>query len=253
MLKPMKLKGYSDSGEDWFIRPDTVSDIGQEYEKKSVKDHKYFVGVKSRHFLRMIKKLQNGTQDFTCIDLGCGTAETTEYFQDKFKYTIGCDYSFGMLNFAAKKNLKHTYLINSISEVLPFKDKSVNVAVLFNMLHHIDSKEKLIQTLTEVHRVLKHRGMIAIYEMNPLNPLTRYVVNTNEIDSAVNLDGYRKSLYPTTFYTWETRSIINRCGFKIRRQEYLAFFPKFLSFLLPLERCMAKIPIGGLYSIFGLK
>ncbi len=247
----MKLKNYS--GKDWFIRPDTFSDIGQEYEKKAVKDHKYFVGVKSRHFLRVIKKLYRHPQDFTCVDLGCGTAETTEYFQDKFKYTVGCDYSFGMLNFAAQKNLKRTYLINSISEVLPFKDKSVNIAVLFNMLHHIDSKEKLIQTLTEVYRVLKDRGMIAIYEMNPLNPLTRYVVNTNEIDSAVNLDGHRKSLYPTTFYRWETKSIIKQCGFKIRRQEYLAFFPKFLSFLLPLERYMAKIPIGGLYSVFGEK
>lgn len=247
----MKLKEYSD--KDWFIRPDTVSDIGQEYEKKTVKDHKYFVGVKSRHFLRVIKKLQSCPQDFTCVDLGCGTAETTEYFQDKFKYTIGCDYSFGMLDFAVQKNLKRTYLINSISEALPFKDRSVNIAVLFNMLHHIDNKEKLIQTLAEVYRVLKDRGMIAIYEMNPLNPLTRYVVNTNEIDSAVNLDGYRKSLYPTTFYTWETRSIIKQCGFKIWRQEYLVFFPKFLSFLLPLERCMTKIPIGGLYSVFGKK
>jgi len=247
----MKRKDYS--GKDWFIRPDTSSDIGQEYETKTVKDHKYFVSVKSRHFLRVIKKLHNCSQDFNCIDLGCGTAETTEHFQGEFKYTIGCDYSFGMLRFAAQKNLKYTYLINSISEELPLKDRSVNVAVLFNMLHHIDSKEKLIQTLTEVYRVLKNRGMIVIYEMNPLNPLTRYVVNTNEIDSAVNLDGYRKSLYPTTFYTWEARSIIRQCGFKTWRQEYLVFFPKFLSFLLPLERFLAKIPMGGLYSIFGIK
>lgn len=247
----MKLKDYS--SKDWFARSDAPTNIGQEYEEKAVKDHKYFVRVKSRHFLRVIKKLHNCSKDFNCVDLGCGTAETTEHFQDEFKYTIGCDYSFGMLKFAGQKNLKSTYLINSISEMLPFQDSSINVAVLFNMLHHIESKGKLIQTLTEVFRVLKNRGMIVIYEMNPLNPLTRYVVNTNEIDSAVNLDGYKKSLYPTTFYPWEARAIIKQCGFKIWRQEYLVFFPKFLSFLLPLERFLAKIPVGGLYSIFGVK
>lgn len=247
----MELKDYS--GNDWFARPDESKKIGQEYEEKAVKDHKYFVRVKSHHFLRVVKKFYNRTRDFNCVDLGCGTAETTEYFQDEFKYTLGCDYSFGMLKFAGQKNLKGTYLINSVSEMLPFQNSSIDIVVLFNMLHHIESKEKLIQTLTEVSRVLKNRGMIVIYEMNPLNPLTRHVINTNEIDSAVNLDGYKKSLYPTTFYTWEARTIMKQCGFKIWRQEYLVFFPKILSFLLPLEKFLAKIPVGGLYSVFGVK
>jgi ubiquinone/menaquinone biosynthesis C-methylase UbiE len=247
------MKPNSNSNNDWFTQTKTSSDIGEEYEKKSVKDHKYFVEVKSCHLLRMIGKLYDNMQGLSCMDLGCGTAETTEYFQDKFKYSIGCDYSFEILKFAFQKKLKHTYLINSLSEVLPFKDNSFNVIVLFNMLHHIDSNEKIIQTLREVYRVLKNQGTIAIYEMNPLNPLTRYVVNTNEIDAAVNLDGYKKSLYPTTFYTWESRSIIKHCGFRVWRQEYLIFFPKFLSFLLPLERFLTKIPFGGLYSIFGIK
>ncbi|MCC7210285.1 MAG: class I SAM-dependent methyltransferase [Candidatus Brocadia sp.] len=242
-----------DSGKDWFSRPDAPSDIGQAYEQMAVKDHKYFVRVKSLHFLRMIKNLCHGYRDVVCIDLGCGTAETTEYFQDKFAYTIGCDYSFGMIQFADQKHLKRTSFVNSVSEVLPLKDSSVTVAVLFNMLHHIGSKGQLMQTLREVYRILKNEGIIAIYEMNPLNPLTRHVVNTNEIDRAVNLDGYKKSLYPTTFYPWEARSILLQAGFRIRRQEYLIFFPQFFSFLLPLERFLAKIPLGGLYSVFGMK
>lgn len=242
-----------DSGKDWFSRPDAPPDLGQAYEQMAVKDHKYFVRVKSLHFLRMTKNLCHSYQDAVCIDLGCGTAETTEYFQDKFTHTIGCDYSFGMIQFAAQKQLKGISFINSVSEVLPLKDGSVGVAVLFNMLHHIGSNDQLMQTLREVYRILKNEGMIAIYEMNPLNPLTRHVVKTNEIDRAVNLDGYRKSLYPTTFYPWETRSLLTQAGFRIRRQEYLVFFPKVLSFLLPLERFLAKIPLGGLYSVFGMK
>ena len=247
------MKPNSYSNNNWFIRPDTSLEVGEEYEKKAVKDHKYFVKVKSFHLLRMIKKLYNNMQDLNCVDLGCGTAETTEYFTDKFKYTIGCDYSFGMLKFAYRKTLKRIYLINSLSEVLPLKDKSFDIVVLFNMLHHIDSEEKIIQILKEVYRILKNQGAIAIYEMNPLNPLTRYVVNTNVIDAVVNLDGYKKSLYPTTFYKCEAISIMEHCGFKIWRQEYLIFFPRLLSFLAPLERFLTKIPFGGLYSIFGLK
>lgn len=247
------MRHNNTSKNDWFAQSATTQEVGLEYEKKAVKDHKYFVKVKSLHFLENIKKMCNRLYDLNCIDLGCGTAETTEYFQDKFKYTVGCDYSFGILKFAMQKELEHIFLINSLSEVLPFKENSFNVAVLFNMIHHIDSNEKLIQTLKEVCRVLKKDGLIVIYEMNPLNPLTRYVINTNEIDSSVNLDGYKKSLYPTTFYTWETRSIMKQCGFNIWEQQYLCFFPKFLSFLLPIERFLTKIPIGGLYSVFGMK
>ncbi len=247
------MKLNNTSKKDWFVRPDATQEVGSEYEKKAVKDHKYFVRVKSLHFLENIKKIYNSLSGLNCIDLGCGTAETSAYFQDAFKYTAGCDYSFGLLKFATQKGLKQIFLINSLSEVLPFKENSFNVAVLFNMIHHIDSNEKLIQTLEGVYRILKKDGLIAIYEMNPLNPLTRYVISTNEIDRAVNLDGYRKSLYPTTFYTWETRSIMKQCGFNIWGQQYLCFFPKFLSFLLPAERFLTKIPVGGLYSVFGMK
>ena len=131
----MKLKDYS--SKDWFARSDAPTNIGQEYEEKAVKDHKYFVRVKSRHFLRVIKKLHTCSKDFNCVDLGCGTAETTEHFQDEFKYTIGCDYSFGMLKFAGqKKTYDHQNSHDQNSQRENFTAAFAEMALQFNLARY---------------------------------------------------------------------------------------------------------------------
>lgn len=246
-------ENYNINNDDWFIVNSEALDIGACYEDKAVKDHKYFVEVKSRHLLRKAKELYGDIQNLICLDLGCGTAETVEYFQNEFMHTIGCDYSFGMLKVALQKSLKNVSFVHSLSEKLPFKNNSIDIILLYGMLHHIDSVEKIKQTLNEIRRVLKANGMVAVYEFNTLNPVSRHILNTCKIDAAVHLDGHKKSVYPSTFNSWEISSILKNSGFKISKLEYLIFFPRFLSFFLAFERLFAKIPMGGMYSIFGIK
>ena len=79
------MKSNDPIKNDWFLQSSTTQEVGVEYEEKAVKDHKYFVKVKSCHFLKNIKKRYDWLQDLNCLDLGCGTAETSEYFQNDFK------------------------------------------------------------------------------------------------------------------------------------------------------------------------
>ncbi len=238
---------------DWFASNCDSVGIGPDYEEKALKNHKYYVKVKSLHLLRKAEEIYNNTKNLLCIDLGCGTAETTEYFQDKFRHIFGCDYSRGMLEYAAKKKLKNVTFKLCQSERLPFDSDTVDIVFMYGLIHHIDTNKKITQTFNEVNRILKKGGIVAVYDFNPLNPISRYIVKTCPVDVGVNLDGYRKSAFPTTFYSWELITILKNAGFIITKHEYLLFFPKILSLLLPLEAFLARIPLGGMYSIIGVK
>lgn len=241
------------NNSDWFVSNSGSSGIGSDYEAKALKNHKYYVKVKSLHLLRKAEELYKDTRGLVCIDLGCGTAETTEYFQDKFKHVFGCDYSCGMLEYAAKKNLRNVTFKLCQSESLPFDNESIDIVIMYGLIHHIDSGNKIEHTFNEAKRVLKKGGIVAVYDFNPLNPISRYIVKTCPIDVGVNLDGYKKSLFPTTFYSWELIGILKNAGFMIVKYEYLLFFPKIFSGLVYLERFLAALPFGGMYSIIGIK
>jgi len=238
---------------DWFVSHNNSVDIGSDYEVMAVRNHKYYVKVKSLHLLKKAEEFYGDIKDLICVDLGCGTAETAEYFQDKFMHIFCCDYSSGMLEYAGKKNLKNVTLKLCQSERLPFDSDSVDIVLMYGLIHHIDTGEKIVQTFNEAKRILKKGGIVVVYDFNPLNPVSRYIVKTCPIDSGVNLDGYRKSVFPTTFYLGELIEIMKSSGFMIGKREYLLFFPKFLSALLPLERALARIPFGGMYAILGVK
>ena len=239
--------------KDWFISNQDSLDLGEIYEAEALKDHKYYVKVKSLHLLRKARELYGDTHKLCCVDLGCGTAETIEHFQDEFASIVGCDYSLGMLEYAAKKNLRNVTFKHCQSEKLPIDSNSVDMVLLYGIIHHIDSADKIINTFEEIRRILKVGGAVAVYDFNPLNPVSRHIVKTCSIDIGVHLDGYKLSKYPTTFYSWEIKSILQQAGFSITMHEYLLVFPKFLSLLLPLERLISRIPIGGMYSVIGLK
>lgn len=238
---------------DWFLEELRNMQLGSMYEERAVKDHKYFVEIKSKHLIRKIKEYYGNVVDLKCLDLGCGTAETIEHYNKEIKYTVGCDYSFGMLSFGLKKGLEKVFFINSLSEELPFKNASFNVVVLYGILHHIDSMEKISQMISEAYRVLHVNGMIGIYDFNPINPVSRYIVKTCEIDKAVKLDGHKSLQYPSTFYAWETREILKKIGFRIWKNEYLIFFPRLFRLFSPLEKVFSQIQIGGMYAIFGVR
>jgi len=239
--------------EDWFLSKDNNKCIGAEYEAKALKNHKYYVKVKSQHFLRKVREFFTDTKKLICIDLGCGTGETIEYFYDKFHHVFGCDNSSGMIEYAASKNLENVTFKHCQAESMPFEDNYADIVVMFGILHHIDSGDKVIGSFKEVYRVLKKGGMVAVYDFNPLNPVSRHIVRTCPIDEGVHLDGYKKSLFPTTFYPKELASILKNTGFVTVKIEYLIFFPKNLSIFMPFERFLAKIPIGGMFSLVGMK
>ena len=130
---------------DWFVAGSSSANIGCDYEANALKNHKYYVKVKSLHLLRKARELLGDLSGLITIDFGCGTAETTEYFQYKFSHIFCCDNSRGMLEYASRKMLRNVTFKLCQSEELPFGDETVDIVLMFGVIHHIDTKEKLLR------------------------------------------------------------------------------------------------------------
>lgn len=64
---------------------------------------------------------------------------------------------------------------------LPYPDHSFDVAYTIAVMHHVPPVQ-WPAFLQEMRRVVRPNGMIIIFEHNPINPLTQWIVRTCPID-----------------------------------------------------------------------
>src|SRR3989344_711768 len=237
--------------KDWFTSTDST--LGEEYEAKAVRDHLFFVKVKSHRFMGIVEQHMGDLNQLTCLDIGCGTGETAVWLSPHFREVHGVDYARGMIASARKRKLPNCTFEVADSTHLNYEDNSFDTAVFFNVLHHVESRRTLLSMLLESRRVVRDGGLLVITELNPYNPVTRHVVNTIEIDKAVILDGYGHGVFPTTLKPSECADILRATGWAVAEMEFMVFFPQALSFLLPMERLLKRLPLGGLYLVAARK
>jgi ubiquinone/menaquinone biosynthesis C-methylase UbiE len=103
------------------------------------------------------------------------------------------------------------------------------------VFHHIDAAEH-VAILARLKRLLTPDGRLVIFEHNPLNPVTRYIVATCEFDADA-------VLIPAG--TLKARQ--KAAGFARVSASYTGFFPGPLKALRPLERFMTALPVGAQY------
>ena len=88
--------------------------------------------------------------------------------------------------------------------------------------------------------MLKTGGRLYVFEHNPANPITRYIVKTCVFDKDAKL--------LTASYAID---LLMKNGFGKVTTRFMLFFPrmKWLGFLHRLEKYMQKIPYGAQYMI----
>ena len=112
----------------------------------------------------------------------------------------------------------------------------LNHVFAINVLHHvaIPDRRPLVE---ELGRVTKPDGLVAVFEHNPLNPLTRRVVRTCAFDEGVELIGQA-----------ELVRLFRAAGLRVEEREYLLFFPWRAD---ALERRLTRLPLGAQYVVTG--
>ena len=181
-------------------------------------------------------------KDINFLDLGCGIGKIEHCIFSYFPKirVYGIDPSADSIKIASSQNGK-TLFSTYDGKKIPFKDNFFDAILLSCVLHHIlpDDRE---QILRESLRVLKKTGHLFIFEHNPFNPLTRYIVKTCAFDKDAHLLNKRNCV-----------NVLKNLGFSIKETKYIVFFPKILRLLRKFEEKLGNCPLGAQYFIASQK
>lgn len=176
------------------------------------------------------------------LDFGSGIGNSVPFFR---KYFPGCqlacaDISARSIAIArARFPGDEKYLLVHRALALPANSQDIVFSAC--VFHHIDHQEHH-HWLKELCRVVRPGGLLAIFEHNPLNPLTVRAVNTCPLDVNARL------IRATTL-----RERAMAAGWDDVQVDYKLFFPSLLKPLRPLERHLGWLGLGAQYRVAARK
>lgn len=156
------------------------------------------------------------------VDLGCGTGIATRQLKEQFPNAkvSGLDIDSDMLKEAEKvtpEKLSIDYQPCDVTKSLPLKDNSVDMITICTAYHWMSKTDEDKQkTLSEISRVLKPGGVVAIVEGNPFGDNSLMTKKLKELNDKIS-EMYikNKALHPkrdVSNYNPETD--LTKYGFK---------------------------------------
>ena len=176
----------------------------------------------------------------TVMDFGCGTGSGVPYLFDGLgaRLVHGVDVSAASLETARETHTRDGATFAMIEERI---GATFDLAFCNGVFHHIPVAERH-GAAAYVHDALLPGGFFALWENNPWNLGTRYIM------SRVPFDRDAIMMSPP-----QTRRLLRDAGFDIVRTDYLFIFPHLLRTLRPLERVLSPFPLGGQYLVLARK
>lgn len=102
------------------------------------------------------------------LDVGCGTGQLAAAIAAEGYEVFGVDLSPGMIRQARARGLADTY--TGMGTALPFAGASFDVALTVATLHHLETAERVANTISEMARVVTPGGFVVLWDHNPANP-----------------------------------------------------------------------------------
>lgn len=205
-------------------------------------------GADSFYFAEMkVKLLQplESNERRDVLDIGCGDGATEIFMQQYFPawQVKGIDVSEESIRAASEKKIATAVFEIYDGTHIPAADNSVDIVFIAGVLHHV-SYHLHSMLLKEAGRVLKPGGRLYLFEHNPNNPVTRYLVNTCVFDKDAKL---LKSSY--------TVKLLKAANLAVSKKQFIIFFPRkgWLSIFIFLEKYLQWLPLGGQYFIRAFK
>jgi ubiquinone/menaquinone biosynthesis C-methylase UbiE len=184
-----------------------------------------------------------GAEPKSLLDFGSGIGNSLPFLRKYFPEArlAGADVSERSLEVAEGRFPGMATGLRIEGERIPAEDGSFDVGFSACVFHHI-AHEEHVKWLRELRRVTRAGGMLAVFEHNPLNPLTVRAVNTCAFDENARLIRAREMV-----------ERFRESGWREVKARYHVFFPHALAGLRGLEKWMGAVPLGGQYSVVGVK
>jgi SAM-dependent methyltransferase len=181
--------------------------------------------------LRALSEAPKQVMDFGCG--GSGTALLLDILKPEF--VIGLDTSEKLLESARQNCRSQQSRFLLTHEYQPAEQ--IDLAYCNGVFHHIPPKDRA-EALDYIWRSLRSGGLFALWENNPWNPGTRFVMSRIPFDRDA-----------VTLTSIATHRLLRTGGFDIMRTDYLFIFPKMLKWLRPIEPLVSTLPLGGQFQV----
>lgn len=201
-----------------------------------------YLAVKLDWLLHAMPGLAAADASFRLLDYGCGTAALLRLMARRGLRArlAGCDIAAGMLAEAERlwpPELPPPDLRPQEGAAAPFANASFDLVVISAVLHHVPLQERPA-VYAELHRLTRPGGHVVVFEHNPLNPVTRYVIARTPIDRNAIL-----------LYAGEAAAGLVRAGFPLLHIRYLMFAPPRLNIASRLDPVLGRLPFGAQYAV----
>ncbi len=196
----------------------------------------YFVDGRVR-FLAEYLESQIPLHDLRILDFGCGVGNACGRLREQFRaqQVVGLDCSQASIELARKRYTSRQHQWSVDGADIPAA--SMDVAYTSGVFHHIEPQQRQAE-LEKIFCWLKPGGYFALFENNPWNPATQWVM------SRIPFDADAKCLSMV-----EARRRLVSAGFETQLSRSLFYFPRFLRGLRPLESYLSPLPLGAQYVV----
>jgi SAM-dependent methyltransferase len=144
-----------------------------------------------------------------------------------------------MVERAAARNPWATYSAYERGNPLPYGNATFDLSFAICVFHHVPAVERP-QLVAEMRRVTRPGGLLAIFEHNPWNPLTRKAVRDCPFDEDAEL-----------LSRPEARRLAGEAGLERVESPYIIFFSRQGERRDRIERRLGWLPLGAQYYVAG--
>jgi SAM-dependent methyltransferase len=201
----------------------------------------YFAEYKIRALKRIVER--NGIHVSRICDFGSGIGNSIPFFRTYFPEAslTSSDVSERSLALSQQRYPESGNYLVIEKDRVPCEPETFDLVFSACVFHHI-AHEEHATWLRELHRITRRGGLIAVFEHNPLNPLTVHAVNTCPFDANAKLIPAR-----------DLARRLGAAGWASPQIRYNLFFPRQLSWLRPIEGGLGWLPLGAQYVAMARK
>ncbi len=145
-----------------------------------------------------LERLGLGSED-TVADLGCGigyfaipAAEIVKAQNKVFALDTSEEMLAEVEKNASLAGVANVVLVKTEEYILMLPDEAVSFALIVNVLHEIENKERFLQ---EAHRILKSAGRIAVVDWEKkkteVGPPIDHRISSEEVKDMLEITGYK--------------------------------------------------------------
>jgi SAM-dependent methyltransferase len=201
----------------------------------------YFAEYKIKRLRQIVDR--NQLEVSQICDFGSGIGNSIPFFLRYFPDAalISSDISERSLALGRQRYPGGGHCMLIENDRIPCESGRFDLVFSACVFHHISHGEHVLW-LQELHRVTRQGGLIAVFEHNPLNPLTVHAVSTCPFDENAKL-----------IFARDLAKRLRAAGWSSPQIQYNLFFPRLLAWLRPFEPMLGWLPLGAQYVALARK